>query len=159
MLGVAAGIAVVVWLYGQPPAGPFAGERAPDFTVTALDGESVTLQSLRGKPVFVNFWATWCLPCLEEMPEIEELYREYPGRFHVVAVTDEPRTTVTRYLQSFDYTFPIYLDNRGEMGRSYLVRAMPTSLFIDERGVIRARHVGQINRAQMEHYLRQLTNL
>ncbi len=154
---VVAGIALVLWYFGQPAVGTFEGERAPNFTVTELSsGDAVDLASLQGKPVFINFWATWCLPCLEEMPEIQALYEEHAGAFHVVAISDEPRQTVVRYLEDFDYTFPIYLDHKGEVGRSYLVRAMPTSIFIDRRGVIRSRHIGQLSGAEMENYLLEI---
>lgn len=153
---IAVGAAIAVWYFGQPAIGTFEGDRAPDFTVEDLSGETLNLSSLRGKPVFVNFWATWCLPCLEEMPEIQALYEKNPGAFHVVAISDEPRNTVVRYLEDFDYTFPIYLDRRGEVGRSYLVRAMPTSIFIDEQGIIRARHIGQLSGPEMEEYLQTI---
>lgn len=150
-------VALVLWRFGQPPVGPYEGERAPQATLTLLDsGERIELSSLRGKPVFINFWATWCLPCREEMPAIQALYDEHPGAFHVVAVSDEPAETVRAYVEEFGFTFPIYLDPRGEMGRAYHVLAMPTSLFLDEAGVIRARHIGQMTREQMEQYLRQL---
>lgn len=149
-------IAGVLWYYGQPATGPFAGERAPNFEVTTLDQDRIAFESLLDKPVLINFWATWCLPCLEEMPAIQALYEKYPGAFHVMAISDEPLDTVTRYLEDFDYTFPIYLDPRGEVGRTYLVQAMPTSLFIDQRGIIRTRHIGQMTAEQMEQYLQPL---
>lgn len=157
-VGIAA-IGLVLWQYGQPAIGPFQGERAPDFSVVDLDGQTFHLEAFQGTPVLVNFWATWCLPCLEEMPEIQQVWEEFGDAFHVMAISDEPQHVVENYLADFSYTFPIYLDPGREVGQAYLVHAMPTSLFIDERGIIQARHIGQLSRQQLRDYLGQIISM
>lgn len=153
---VAAAVVLVFWLFGSPPVGPYEGERAIDFALETLDGRPVSLKDFAGKPVFVNFWATWCLPCLVEMPIIEELYNERPGAFAVVAVSDEPVETIREYVEKHGYTFPIYVDRGGKMGQEYQVLFMPTSVFIDAKGVIQARHLGELNRSLLESYLERI---
>jgi len=153
---VCAAVVLVFWLFGSPPVGPYEGERALDFTLETLAGDRVGYKDLAGRPIFVNFWATWCLPCLEEMPIIQELYEEYPGAFTIVAVSDEPVDTIREYVQKHGYTFPIYVDRSGTMGQEYQVLFMPTSVFIDAGGVIQKRHLGQLNRSDMLSYLEQI---
>lgn len=153
---VCAAVVVVFWLFGSPPVGPYEGERALDFTLETLDGKQVALKDFAGQPVFVNFWATWCLPCLEEMPIIQEMYEEHPGAFAVIAVSDEPLDTIRAYVEKYGYTFPVYVDRGGEMGQNYQVLFMPTSVFIDAKRVIQARHLGPLNRSQFTSYLERI---
>ncbi len=121
------------------------GFLAPDFTLTALDGSTVQLSSLRGKPVIVNFWATWCPPCRAEMPELEEVWQKYKrGDLMLLGVNQgENAATVNRFKQQIvDFSFPVLLDTRREVGSLYGVRAMPTTFFIDAAGRIQDVKVG-----------------
>jgi len=156
LLLVAAVAAVILWFGHRPEEGPFEGNRAPQFSVMDLSGELVASSQFSGKPLFINFWATWCEPCRYEMPEIQALYDEAGGAFEVIAVSDEPLPTVRRYLDAFGYTFPVFLDVDRSMNQDFLIRALPTSVFVDSKGIIRAVHLGQLTREQMEQYLARI---
>ena len=153
---VAALLLGYVWLTKNPPTGPFEGEQAPPFELVALDGTAFASESLRGRPVFINFWATWCDPCLEEMPIIQRMHEKYGEALAIVAVTDEPVPVASRYIAKYGYTFPAYVDPGGFMTEDYLVHFFPTSLFVDASGVIRGRHAGQLSEEQMEAYIRRI---
>lgn len=156
LLVVAAVAAAIFWFGKSPEEGAFPGNRMPSFAVMDLQGQLVTADAFGGKPLFINFWATWCEPCRYEMPEIQELYDQAGGAFEVVAVSDEPLPTVQRYLDAYGYTFPVFLDVDRSMNQDFLVRALPTSVFVDARGIIREVHVGQLTREQMEAYLARI---
>ncbi len=110
---------------------------APDFTVPRLGSGSLTLKELRGTVVFLNFWATWCPPCKEEMPSMERLYRRYKDRgFVIVAVsidTGKPEHVVA-FVKQLGLTFPIGLDPKLEVADRFTVRALPSSFLIDREG-------------------------
>jgi peroxiredoxin len=110
---------------------------AADFTAAGLSAPAVRLSDFRGQVVFVNFWATWCSPCKEEMPSMERLYRRYKGQgFSIVGVsidtTDAAR--VATFVKALGLTFPIALDPRMEVAARYKVRALPSSFLIDRAG-------------------------
>lgn len=112
---------------------------APDFTVVDREGNAVKLSSLRGKPVVLNFWASWCGPCKSEMPEFEAAYEKYGEEIHFMMVntTDGSRETVTTasaYIDGQGYTFPIYFDTALEASIAYGVSAIPLTVFINAEG-------------------------
>lgn len=119
---------------------PQAGFPAPDFTLKAPSGETLTLSSLQGQAVLVNFWATWCPPCRAEMPAIQKMYEEYREQgFTVLAVNstfqDDPLAVVP-FADEYGLTFPILLDETADVTRAYQVRSLPSSYFINRYGVI-----------------------
>ena len=124
--------------------GARVGFLAPDFTLEGMDGQPMSLRDLQGKAVILNFWATWCPPCKEEMPALEKIYRDHREDGVVVLGVNqmEARPQVQRFLEEYNLTFPVVLDIRGEVGRLYRVRAYPTTYFIDARGVIRDMVIG-----------------
>ncbi len=128
------------------------GQVAPDFTLTDLEGNLVTLSDFRGKAVFINFWATWCPPCRAEMPEIEALYQEYKDKDVVVIGVDilETREEVVQFVQQGGYSWIFLLDIDGEVTANYQIAAIPTSFFIDRQGVIRGVSVGALTKRMME---------
>lgn len=112
---------------------------APDFTLSGPDGKPVKLSSLRGKVVLLNFWATWCPPCREEMPSMEKLYQSFRGRpdFVMLAVSSgETKAVVDQFLKKTPYSFPILLDPTGEVSAMYSISAIPTTYLIDAKGVV-----------------------
>jgi peroxiredoxin len=119
---------------------PKAGFLAPDFSLTTLAGEQVTLSDLRGKAVIVNVWASWCGPCRAEMPALEAVYREYAGDdFALLAVnaTDQDNLNqAAAFVEELGLTFPILVDEDGRVGRMYQVRALPSTFFIRPDGTI-----------------------
>jgi thiol-disulfide isomerase/thioredoxin len=118
---------------------------APDFTLSGLDGKPLTLSSLKGKAVLLNFWATWCPPCREEMPSLEKLFHTFAGNpnFVILAVSSrETADTVKEFLAKTPYSFRVLLDTTGEAGSDYSVRAIPTTYLIDAQGQVVAGKVG-----------------
>ena len=117
---------------------------AEDFTLKMPDGKSFRLSDQRGKTVIVNFWATWCPPCREEMPAMERLYQQHKGRGLVlVAVSlDADPAVVAPYVRENKFTFPIALDPKSEIASKYGVRALPSSFVIDREGTMTALALG-----------------
>lgn len=120
------------------------GETAPDFELETLDGEIVKLSELRGEKVILNFWASWCPPCREEMPEIQSFYDDYKDDIKVIAINDnEKDQKVIDFLDEYGYTFPMPLDRDGSVASEYGVLTLPTTYFIDSDGIIQEpRHIG-----------------
>lgn len=120
------------------------GKQALNFELETLGGGTVSLESLRGKVVLVNFWATWCGPCRIEMPMLERVYQEYGDKgLEVVAVSvQEPREDVEPYIEEYGYTFPVLLDPDGAVGNAYRTASIPTSIIIDREGTIIHHFVG-----------------
>jgi len=123
-----------------PPVDPTIGNLAPDFTLTTLDGQTVTLAELRGHPVMLNYWVTWCIPCRDEMPVIEALQKEYAEEGLVVlsinGTRQEVLADVENLVSEFDLSLPVLLDENENVYNGYRILFMPTSFFIDARGVI-----------------------
>ena len=118
-----------------------------DFTLPLLNGENVTLSQLKGKVVFLNFWATWCGPCRAEMPSMEAVYQKFKDReFEILAVNlGESKNKVSTFMNQNKLTFPAALDEKQITGSYYNVRAIPTTYIIGKHGMIIARLVGSID--------------
>lgn len=112
---------------------------APNFTLAAMGGGDLQLSDFKGKVVLLNFWATWCEPCVREMPAMQAVYEEYRDKgFEILAVNlGQDEGTVRRFIESVGGKFPVVYDITGGVGDTYLVRNMPTSYFIDRNGVVR----------------------
>ena len=156
-LAVALITAAVIWSRQAAPRDPYlsAGEfvqapevgyLAPNFTLETLDGPPIQLTDLRGKPVILNFWTTWCGPCRVEMPELERLWAEHnQGDVMVLGVNqgEDPATVAHFARGQVDTTFPILLDPQELLGDNlYDIRAYPTTFFVDAEGRIREIKVG-----------------
>lgn len=119
---------------------PQAGFPAPDFSLQTPTGETYTLSELKGKAVLVNLWATWCPPCRAEMPAIQNIYDEYKDQgFIVLAInmtTQDNPLNIAPFATEYNLTFPILLDETGEISAAYQLRSLPSSYFIDREGVI-----------------------
>ncbi|MGI6238918.1 MAG: TlpA family protein disulfide reductase [Christensenellales bacterium] len=123
---------------------------APDFTVLDADGNSVKLSAFIGKPIVLNFWASWCPPCKEEMPEFEKVFQELGTdvTFLMVDLVDgqrETRTKGAQYIKDQGYTFPVYFDTEQDAAKAYGISSIPTTMFIDAQGYIAAGAQGAIN--------------
>lgn len=138
-----------------------AGDTVPDFTLQTLDGEAVTLSSLEGQAVVLNFWATWCPPCRREMPLLDAVQAEYgPRGVTIVGVDpDEPAATVRRYIDSVGVDYPIWVDAPGDtpgfdrtrdLYASFGGVGLPTTIFIGADGIIRGKQVGELNRGILQ---------
>ena len=125
------------------PIGIEVGMQAPDFTLSTLTGEQFNLQEQRGKPVFLNFWATWCGPCVAEMPDIQKLQNTMGDSIQIVGIDlRETRNLVLRFVTIYDYTWTFVLDSTGRVQSAYEVSGIPTSYFLDAQGVIVRKFVG-----------------
>jgi len=125
------------------------GLKASDFTLIDLEGNSVSLSSYRGKPVLLNFWASWCGPCVIEMPEIERLGKEMGDQIQIIGINLEESSSLAKaFVESNGLTWTCLLDETGEVGRYYAVSAIPTSIFINAEGIIARRNVGTMNYEQ-----------
>lgn len=114
------------------------GNIAPDFTLKDLKGSEVQLSKLRGKKVMINFWATWCPPCRQEMPEIEKFFQEKKEDIEILAISIDggaPKN-VAEYIKKMNITFPVVLDEKDRVNERYKVMTIPTTFFLDENGVI-----------------------
>ncbi len=124
---------------GNIPA-PQAGFAAPDFTLKTPTGETYTLSELRGQAVLVNLWATWCPPCRAEMPAIEKMYQEYKDQGFIVLAVDmtyqDDPFAVAPFIQEYNLTFPILLEETGDVAAAYQLRSLPSSYFINREGII-----------------------
>jgi thiol-disulfide isomerase/thioredoxin len=118
---------------------------ATDFSLEDLNHRSVALSSLRGKAVFINFWATTCPPCVSEMPNIQELHEEWSSGQEAAVLTvnnGESYSTVLNFMQSKRYTFPVLMDVQFKVAEKYLIKYLPTSLVVDSGGRIQYRVIG-----------------
>lgn len=123
---------------------------APDFTVVDADGTEVKLSDYVGKPIVLNFWASWCTPCKSEMPEFNAAWEELEGevQFLMVNMTDGARETVEsarEYVEGEGFTFPVLFDTKSEAAIAYSAYSLPTTYFIDAEGYVTARAVGAID--------------
>jgi cytochrome c biogenesis protein CcmG/thiol:disulfide interchange protein DsbE len=124
---------------------PQVGFPSPDFTLESLDSPTITLSSLRGQPVIVNFWASWCPPCRAEMPALQAVYDEYDGQIAILAVNAANQDSLDdalTFLAEAGTTFPVLLDRDGAVNRLYAVTSLPTTFFIGIDGIISEVVVG-----------------
>ena len=144
------GIALPTSLPGLAPA-PSVGRAAPDFALQLLDGSRMTLSGLRGKPVILNFWATWCPPCRTEMPDLQAVWQEHQSEGVVIVGVDlgEDPATVQSYVSRVGVTYPIALDIDQRVGETYGTGSLPTTYFIDRNGTVRDRYTGGMNKRVM----------
>lgn len=133
---------------------PAAGEIAPDFSFTLADGTTQKLSDLRGKRVLLNFWATWCLPCVEEMPAMQQALDEAASDLVILAVNrNELPEAISRFAPKVDVTFPLIADLSGAIGDRYGVSNLPTSYFINSDGTISARQIAALTPATLAERL------
>jgi peroxiredoxin len=117
---------------------------APDFALPARDGGEVRLSELKGQVVMINFWATWCGPCRQEMPLLQQIHAKYePLGFTMLGVNVEPDSAAAQnWLKGMPVSFPIVFDRKSEVSSSFGVEAMPSSVLIDREGRVRHVHRG-----------------
>lgn len=133
---------------------------AKDFSVYDTNGTKVTLSQNFGKPIIINFWATWCGPCKTELPYFNELYQKYGNDVNFMMVcTDDGATAsdgVKQFLSSGGYTFPVYFDTDLQGSMVYGVYAIPRTIFIDKTGNIAFDHTGYMAKDELELYIQAI---
>jgi len=137
----------------SPPAqgGPRIGEPVLEFTATTLSGERIRLSDYRGQAVLINFWATWCPPCIAEMPDLDALYQANRDRGLVVLAVNlqEDPALVQQFVKQHGITLPIVLDADAQITLAYRVRSLPMTWFVDRGGIVRQVALGQLTPQRM----------
>ena len=131
-----------------------------DFTVTDKDGKEVKLSEFIGKPIVVNFWASWCPPCKAELPHFDKLSKEYQGKVHflMVNLSGENKESVKNFVESNGYAFPLYFDDKDSGQKAYSVSSIPVTVFITADGNIGSQRMGAMSEATLRNYINQLLN-
>jgi cytochrome c biogenesis protein CcmG/thiol:disulfide interchange protein DsbE len=130
--------------------GVTVGQIAPDLSGTTLDGKPLNLADLRGKPVLVNFWASWCSPCREEFPLFKAFSASHPDLVIVGVVYQDTAAKAHEFATSFGASWASITDPDGSMALAYRMAAPPQSYFIDRSGVVRSRQIGILTEADFE---------
>jgi len=132
--------------------------KAIDFKLKDINGKEMSLSDLKGKKVFLNFWATWCPPCKEEMPDIQKLYEETKNSDLVIIAVEigEPLSTVKSFIDNNKYSFKVLLDSDQSVSSKYNIASIPTSYFIDVDGNIISKKIGGMNIDEMRSYIKSI---
>ncbi|MBI2333064.1 MAG: redoxin domain-containing protein [Chloroflexi bacterium] len=139
------------------------GKPAPDFTLPTLDGTEVSLSQFHGKPVLINFWASWCAPCREEMPELVRAYEAHKVDGLLILglnlTFQDSLPEVQHFVNEFKMTFPVLLDEDGAVAEKlYRIPGLPMSVFINQDGTIERIHVGIMSGEQVEQFVGEILN-
>jgi len=159
LLGAVAVAAAEVWLRARDAAEPPLENAAPAFTLPDLQGKPVSLQALRGRVVAVNFWATWCGPCREEIPELSRVYAANKDKcFEMLGIAEESggRDDVADSARRFGINYPVLLDDGGRIGEAFKIPGYPRTYLIDHEGRVRRTFTGAVDRADLDAALEPL---
>lgn len=137
------------------------GLNAPEFSLSDPSGKTYTLSELKGSVVFINFWATWCPPCIEEMPSIQNLYngfKDYKGFRMVTILYKDDYNKAMAYLKQNNYTLPVLIDRDGKSAKAYGVTGVPETYIVDKSGVLREKVIGPAdwNSTQADSFISNL---
>lgn len=143
---------------GMQSGMPQEGQPIPDFDLPTLDGRRVRLSELRGSPVLINFWATWCAPCKQEMPLIVEQYNWNKGRgLRVLAIdtlVNDNLEDMRAFVKRFNMNFDVLVDETDAIAGGWEVMGLPTTFFVKPDGIVAKVHVGQLTADQLKEYLK-----
>ncbi|MCY9693393.1 TlpA family protein disulfide reductase [Paenibacillus alginolyticus] len=138
---------------------PNIGYKAPDFNLKALDGNTYSLKNMEGKPVIINFWASWCGPCQTEAPELAELYDKYKKDLEIYAVNltfDDTEEDAKAFVEKYGYHFPVLVDDSPNTASLYQVHPIPTTFFVNRKGIIVDKMVGITDKNSLEDKFKNL---
>ena len=144
---------------GSNQEGTQIGSSAPDFRLQNLDGQAVSLSDLRGKPVMLNFWATWCPPCRSEMPFLQQIYEEWSDKGLVLLAIDigEGPSQIKEFLEANNLSLPVLLDSDKSVAQRYNITGIPATFFIDKDGIIQEKIIGAFpSKGAIEKYLNSI---
>ncbi|NQX47877.1 redoxin domain-containing protein [Paenibacillus tritici] len=150
LLVIAIATIAVIWVYmdhsSRTPSGRLAvGAPAPDFEAVTWKGEKVRLSDYKGRVVLLNFWATWCKPCMQEMPLLNEIHESSETQIATLFINaGESKGTVSKYMEQQDFSFPVIIDVTGKISASYGVAALPSTYIINTEGDIQKIVLGEI---------------
>ena len=154
------GLLFIVFAASSLASSGMEGQPAPDFALKSSSGENLRLSEYRGDVVMINFWATWCGPCRQEMPLLDELYTRYQRvGFNLLGVNiDDDSAGALKMVQELGVNFPVLFDSRKEVSKLYEVEAMPTTVLLDREGRVRHVHHGY-KPGYEEKYLAEIRSL
>ncbi len=154
------GAILVIFTVSTLAASSLEGQVAPDFVLRSATGENLRLSEYRGDVVLINFWATWCGPCRQEMPLLDDLYRRYQRvGFNLLGVNiDEDSRRAMQMVQELGVNFPVLFDENKEVSKLYEVAAMPVTILVDREGIVRHVHHGY-KPGYEEKYLTEIRSL
>mgnify|MGYP005753376445 CR=1 FL=1 len=158
LLGLVSVTLFQVFAEKDPSIGASVGDKAYNFDLELLSGGQTKLSDYEGKKVIVNFWATWCPPCKEEMPEMQKYYEDYSDDVEILAINITSQDTldnVKKFIEAGQFTYPILLDE-SRVFAYYEVLNMPATFFINEEGVITGRHEGPLTYEMLHNYVKKM---
>lgn len=147
---------------GSHESQEYSHNPAPDFSVIDADGNKIKLSDMKGKPVVINFWATWCYYCKVEMPDFEEMYKQYGEdvQFMMVDLTDGKRETLDgakKHISDNGFTFPVYFDTDSDAANAYGISGIPATYFIDAEGNLITYVNGMVDAELIEKGIKMIT--
>jgi len=133
---------------------------APDFTLTDLDGNTISLSDLKGNVVFLNFWATWCTPCKKEIPFFNEAYKTHKNSgLRIIGISiDRSEKIVRKYLDKQEFIYPVAMGKQKFLNAYEIARVVPVTVIIDKKGKLRYKVIGDLEREEIEKYFQELIN-
>ncbi len=154
------GAILVIFTVSTLAASSLEGQAAPDFVLRSATGENLRLSEYRGDVVLINFWATWCGPCRQEMPLLDDLYGRYQRvGFNLLGINiDEDSRRAMQMVQELGVNFPVLFDENKEVSKLYEVEAMPVTILVDREGIVRHVHHGY-KPGYEEKYLTEIRSL
>ena len=141
---------------------PQIGYKAPSFKLKGIDGKDYSLEQIKGKPVVVNFWTSWCPPCKKEAPELVKLYNQHRSKLEVYAVnltSQDSLGDAQAFVNEYGFSFPVLLDQEGMVGQRYQLQGIPTTVFINKEGLIVDRVVGYSGQEVLAQKFEKLANV
>jgi peroxiredoxin len=137
------------------------GQPAPDFSARTLDGAQIRLSDLKGPLVAISFWATWCVPCKSELPELQSAAGRYSSS-HLQILTvnaGESKSAVSAYLSEVNLKLNVILDPDKQIMSRYGIMVLPVTVWVDAKGVVRAEHIGPLDQSLIDRYVADLTKI
>lgn len=158
-------VLIVVAVYQSPSPNnnkeelPKVGYRAPQTSLTGLDGKTYSFDDLNGKPVVINFWASWCGPCRIEAPDLVRLYEKYSEQIEIYAVNVTVGDSIDgakAFAEEYGFDFPVLLDPEGTVSELYQIRPIPTTFFVNGKGIIVDQVIGVVDSRDLESKFKRL---
>lgn len=153
--GLGRGFPEVVVL-AEDNRGPKVGETTPGFRMVLADGSHINIEDLQGRPVMINFWATWCPPCRREMPDIIAASEAHEDLVVLAVNVQEDLKIVEPFVNDFGISMPVLMDGEGKLRNAYGVSGMPTSVFVDQEGNVSAIWSGLLNAEKLNELLNEI---